>query len=79
MQELGIIRKIDDTGRVVIPVEVRKELNWEYHTPLELFFDKSGVLLRTYKKSCIFCGGRDIVRDFEGEHICEKCIRRLVQ
>ncbi|MBQ7034011.1 MAG: AbrB family transcriptional regulator [Clostridia bacterium] len=77
MLELGIIRKMEDNGRVVIPAEIRREMKWEHYTPLELFIDQGGVLLRTYEKTCVFCGGRDDVQLFENKPICQSCINRL--
>ncbi|MBE7063161.1 MAG: AbrB family transcriptional regulator [Ruminococcaceae bacterium] len=77
MQELGIIRKMEDNGRVVIPAEVRREMKWDHYTPLELFYDQGGVLLRTYEKSCTFCDSKDTVQLFENKPICQSCIDRL--
>jgi len=77
MQEIGVIRKMDKLGRVVLPAHIRKELNWEQDTPLEIFADGRGVYLQTYEKTCVFCGNRENVRLFEGKHICRHCIAQL--
>ena len=77
MQEIGVIRKMDRLGRVVVPSHIRRELKWDDGTPLEIFADGRGVYLQTYEKSCVFCGERDNVQLFEGKHICKNCITRL--
>lgn len=46
---MGIVRKVDPLGRVVIPMETRKALNWETGTPVEMFATKEGIFIRTYK------------------------------
>ncbi len=77
MQELGVIHKMDDLGRVVIPAHIRKELQWKAGTPLEFFAERGGVFLREYNKSCVFCGKREGVQLFENKLICKDCISRL--
>lgn len=77
MQEIGVIRRMDNLGRVVLPAHIRKELKWEQDTPLEIFADGKGVYLQAYEKSCVFCGERENIQFFEGRHICGQCVERL--
>lgn len=48
---LGIVRKIDHLGRIVIPKEVRRTQGWEEGTPMEMFMDKEGLIIRPYSHS----------------------------
>ena len=58
MKSTGIVRKVDELGRVVLPIELRRTLNISYKDSLEIFTDNNMVVLRKYEPSCIFCGSR---------------------
>ena len=77
MQKIGIIRKSDGLGRVVVPIEMRRALKWDKDTELEIFAENGGVFLRKFSHDCIFCGSNENVRCFEERMICERCIERL--
>jgi transcriptional pleiotropic regulator of transition state genes len=77
MKTTGIVRKIDDLGRMVIPIELRKTMNINKKDPMEIFVDEDKVILRKYEPACIFCGSADDVIEFEGRIICEECIKKM--
>lgn len=58
MKSTGIVRKVDELGRVVLPIELRRTLNISYKDSLEIFTDNNMVVLRKYEPSCIFCRKR---------------------
>jgi transcriptional pleiotropic regulator of transition state genes len=78
MKPLGIVRKVDDLGRFVIPIEWRKKNGIEEDTPIELFATDNGMLvLRPYKPVCIICGEiKDGVIENERK-VCNDCIKKL--
>lgn len=77
MKTTGMVRQIDDLGRVVIPKEIRRTNGWEEGDPLEIFTDYDTVILKKYQVGCVFCGGTDNVDDFKGKRVCGKCRREL--
>lgn len=79
MKSTGIVRKIDDLGRMVIPIELRKTMNINKKDPMEIFVDGNKIILRKYEPACIFCGSADDVIEFEGRTICGRCKEKINQ
>ncbi|MGM0396938.1 MAG: AbrB/MazE/SpoVT family DNA-binding domain-containing protein [Bacillota bacterium] len=77
MKSTGIVRKVDELGRVVIPIELRRNLDIQVKDPLEIFVDEDKVILRKFSPSCIFCGESKGVSDFKGKKICQSCLEEL--
>ncbi|WP_346961989.1 AbrB/MazE/SpoVT family DNA-binding domain-containing protein [Clostridium sp.] len=77
MKATGIVRKVDDLGRISIPIELRRTLGIDIKDPLEIYVDGDQVILKKYEPTCIFCGeGKDIKR-FDGKNICPICIKKI--
>ena len=79
MKSTGIVRKIDDLGRMVIPIELRKTMNINKKDPMEIFVDRDKIILRKYEPACIFCGSADDVIEFEGRTICGSCKEKIAE
>ena len=77
MKSIGIVRKIDPVGRIVLPIELRKTLNIDDDTALEIFVDGEKIVLKKYAASCIFCDSDDGVINYKGRNVCENCIKEL--
>ena len=77
MKSTGIVRKIDDLGRVVIPKELRRTLNINECDPLEIFIDDESIILKKYQAGCIFCGEFKDIISFKNKIVCKKCIKEL--
>lgn len=78
MKATGIVRRIDDLGRVVIPKEIRRTMGVNEGDPLEIFVDGQQVILRKYSPGCYLCGDVDgESREFYGRQICTKCISEI--
>lgn len=73
MKSTGITRKVDDLGRVVLPVELRRSLGIGERDPLEIFVEEDRIILRKPSTACIFCGSEKHVTDFKGKGICQEC------
>ena len=73
MKSLGIIRKVDELGRIVIPKETRKVFSINEGDSLEIFKDDNEIILKKYAPGCTFCGSMDHISDFKGLYICEEC------
>lgn len=77
MRATGVVRKIDELGRFVLPIEIRKSLNLNCRDAVEIFVDNDKIILKKYEPSCIFCGNADQVSDFYGKLVCSDCIEKL--
>ena len=77
MKATGIVRRIDELGRVVLPIELRRTMNLEVRDPVEIFMEGDSIVLRKYEASCLFCGGSHQLTTFRGKQICSDCLRQL--
>ncbi len=77
MKSTGIVRNVDELGRIVIPKEMRKKMDIASNDPVEIYVDGDKIILTKYQPSCIFCGSSVSVIDFRGKKICEECIKAL--
>ena len=77
MKSLGIVRKVDELGRIVLPIETRKRLDLEPKDPVEIFVEKDRVVLKKYEPCCIFCGDADDVIMYKDKRICRSCLEEL--
>ncbi|OOM77031.1 transition state regulatory protein AbrB [Clostridium puniceum] len=73
MKSTGIVRKVDELGRIVIPKELRRSLGIEEKDALEIFVDGEQVILKKYEPACIFCGEGKEVINYKGKNICANC------
>lgn len=76
MKATGIIRKVDELGRIVLPIELRRSLDIADRDELEIFVEGDSVILRKHESSCIFCD-RAAARIFQGKSICASCLQEL--
>ena len=77
MKSTGIIRNVDDLGRIVIPIEYRRMLGVALRDPMEISVEGSTVVLRKHETTCVFCGTSRKVSPFKGKTICENCRNEL--
>ena len=77
MKSTGIIRKVDELCRVVIPKEIRDMLNIVEKDLMEIFIDGDSIILRKYEESCIFCGNKKNLVTYKNKLICNKCIKTI--
>lgn len=77
MKATGIVRKVDELGRIVLPIELRRTLNIEIKDPIEIYVDGDFILLKKYEPSCIFCGSANDIQQINGKNVCGKCIEDL--
>ncbi len=77
MKSTGIVRKVDELGRVVIPIELRRTMGIGEKDALEIYVDKDRVILKRYEPSCVFCGNADRTVNFKNKIVCSDCIAQL--
>ena len=77
MKSTGIVRKMDELGRVVIPIELRNQFNIAEKDPIEIYVDGDSIVLKKYEKSCLFCGNTKKLVAYKNKLICNKCLKQL--
>ena len=77
IKSTGIVRRIDELGRVVIPMELRNQFKIVEKDPIEIFVDGSSIILRKYEPNCVFCGSTKDLYEHNEKLICNKCIEKI--
>ena len=72
-----MVRKVDELGRIVLPIEIRKTLDIEQRDALEIFVDADRIVLQKYQPACIFCSQVDNIVYFNGKRVCASCLAKL--
>ena len=77
MKSTGIVRHIDELGRIVVPKELRKKLGIGANDPVEISSEGDKIILTKYAPVCHFCGSTENISAFKEKNICESCIREI--
>ncbi len=77
IKSTGIVRRMDELGRVVIPMELRNQFKIVEKDPIEIFVDGSSIVLRKYEPNCIFCGSTKDLYEYNDKLICSKCAEKI--
>ena len=77
MKSTGIVRKIDELGRIVIPKEICRTFQIKEDDPMEILTDGDTIIFRQFKTACIFCDSGDDLELFKGKNICQGCLKDL--
>jgi len=78
MKATGIVRKFDENGRFVLPMELRKKLRLtSQDDALEIFVEDDMIILRKYEPSCIFCGEMEELIGYKDKKVCKKCVEKI--
>lgn len=77
MKSTGIIRRMDELGRVVIPIEIRNQFNIAEKDPIEIYVDGSSIVLKKFEPNCVFCGNTKNLLTYKDKLICDKCSKKI--
>ena len=77
MKSTGIVRKVDELGRIVLPIELRRTLDIAEKDAIEIYVDGESIILKKYEPTCIFCGDGRNVENYRGKNICANCMKEL--
>ncbi|WXR63099.1 AbrB/MazE/SpoVT family DNA-binding domain-containing protein [Peptostreptococcaceae bacterium AGR-M142] len=77
LKSTGIVRKVDELGRVVIPIELRRTLSIAEKDALEIYVDGESIILKKYEPACIFCGNAKDIHNYQGKNICPECSKKI--
>lgn len=74
MKPAGVVRKVDQLGRIVLPKSLRKRYLMNEGDPVEIFVQGDHIILERYRPKCVFCGSMEEIRDYKERYLCEGCI-----
>ena len=79
MKSTGMVRPVDNLGRVVLPKELRRTLNIREKDHVEIYVEDDLIIFKRYEPACIFCGETNEIVDFNGKRVCGKCAKDLYE
>ena len=77
MKATGMVRKVDELGRIVLPAEIRQAMDINVKDPIEIFTDGDRIVLKKYQQSCIFCENAEELMLFGEKRICRSCLQKI--
>lgn len=77
MKSTGMVRKVDELGRIVLPAEIRQSMDIQVRDAVEIFTDENRIILQKYHPGCIFCKNVDRIVYFQDKRICSDCLEQL--
>ena len=79
MKSTGIVRKVDELGRVVLPIELRRTLDVAERDELEIYLEDDKIVLRKYEPTCVFCSATKGLITYHGRTVCRECVFNMSQ
>lgn len=79
MKSTGIIRKVDELGRIVLPIELRRTMDIAVKDELEIYMDNNRIILQKFEPACIFCASSRNLVNYRGKNICQDCIANMTK
>lgn len=74
MGETGIVRRVDDLGRIVIPMELRRTLGIRVKDPLSISVEGERIILEKHRSACVICGSEEHVHEVKDRPVCDACV-----
>lgn len=79
VKSTGIVRKVDELGRIVIPIELRRNLGIDEKDSLEIYVEDDHIMLKKYSPACLFCSNASGITVYNGKNICRDCLSAIAQ
>ena len=77
MKSSGIVRKVDELGRIVLPIELRRTYDLAIKDAVEIYTDDDMIILKKFQRTCVFCNSPEDVVEYKGKTICSECMAEL--
>lgn len=77
MKSIGIVRRVDELGRIVLPSELRRTLDIGDREQLEIFVEGDRIVMKKYRPTCMFCDSSRGLSTYRGKNICRRCLQEL--
>lgn len=72
-----VTKTIDSVGRIALPIEIRRNLNFKIGDEVDIFNDNGAIVIKKHHSSCILCGDINSLKEFNGKFICQNCLNKL--
>jgi len=79
LKATGIVRKLDNLGRISIPIELRRRMGINLKDDLEIYVDTDNIILKKYEPVCLFCETTENLKYTDNRIVCTDCIKKLVE
>ena len=79
MKSTGIIRKVDNLGRIVLPIELRRTLDIAERDEIEIYMENDHIILQKFEPACIFCASSRGLITYHGKNVCQDCIKKMAE
>ena len=79
MKSTGIVRKVDELGRIVLPIEMRRTLDIAERDALEIYVDGPSIVLKKHQPACVFCDDAKDILTYRGKNVCRNCVKALLE
>ena len=79
MKSTGIVRKLDELGRIVLPIELRNKFEINERDLIEIYVEGNSIVLKKFEPNCILCGNSKKLLDYEGKMLCERCVNKITK
>ena len=77
MKRTGIVRRVDELGRIVLPKELRRTMEIDVKAPMEIYTDDEYIIVKKYTPNCTLCGSSDSIGEFKEKFVCAYCMAEL--
>ena len=77
MKAIGVVRKVDNLGRIVLPIDLRRDYQMNVKDDVEIYTEGDSIVLKKYIPACVFCGENENVGEYKGKKICDGCMGEL--
>ena len=77
MKSTGVVRKVDELGRVVLPIELRRTLGIAEKDALEIYVMEDAIVLKKYEPDCVFCGSSKNLTVYRDKNVCKSCASKI--
>lgn len=77
MKSTGIVRNVDELGRIVLPIEIRRTFELDTKDQVEIYTDNDMIILKKFQRNCVFCKSPEDIREFKGKAVCAKCLAEI--
>ncbi len=79
MKSTGIVRKLDELGRITLPIELRRTLGIEERDSLEIYVEDDRIILQKYEPTDIFTGSKNDLYEYCGKNVSKESIIEMAK
>lgn len=77
MKSTGVVRRLDELGRITVPIELRRTLDIAERDALEIYVEDEKIILKKYEPVCVFCGEARNIINYMGKKVCKNCLEEM--